>query len=65
MMGGGRFQDGIALVKEGAVLVNGGEIGGNFFIKGCCDRIAYNAFCFVQNNLDTCCSNIRLLIVNG
>ena len=61
----GMFQDGEALVKEGAVFLKVGERvraflrDGDLYIGGSRD------FLFVPDNLYRCCRNISLFIVNG
>ena len=61
----GRLQYGKPLFKEGVVFLNGDERRRTLSSK--CDiyRVEYSAFSFVPKNLDRCCSERRILIVNG
>ena len=61
----GRFQYGSALVKEGSVLLKGGESGRTLLSVCDYDGGGYRAFLFVLNKLDICCIKRRILIING
>ena len=65
MMVDGSFQEGTALVKEGAVFLEEGERGRTSWSKGDIDRRRQSEFLFVLEKLNICCSNKGLLVFNG
>ena len=59
-----RLKDGKVLVKEGAVFLGIGDSGRTSLSGVDLERGGYRLFLFVLENLDRCCSNIRILVSN-